>query len=179
MTNLEALRQELREFVDEATDRDLYNIASGLGYDICNHCATASCDRDCFKGFSAWCEQENDEPEAEAEVYVYGGDCKDKLLRLLEPLQLHESVTVESLLKAGFTNYSWPILHKSWRIKLKDKYPVSFVMNIAKKTLKISEVMVFDECFGQPHSCGKKEYEQIEQIINELVNKKILKRCKE
>ena len=63
MTNLEALRQELREFVDEATDRDLYNIASSLGYDICDRCATASCDRDCFTGFSAWGEWEHKETE--------------------------------------------------------------------------------------------------------------------
>ena len=63
MTNLEALRQELREFVDEATDRDLYNIASSLGYDICDRCATVSCDRDCFTGFSAWGEREHKETE--------------------------------------------------------------------------------------------------------------------
>lgn len=63
MTNLETLRQELREFVDEATDRDLYNIASSLGYDICDRCATVSCDRDCFTGFSAWGEREHKETE--------------------------------------------------------------------------------------------------------------------
>lgn len=176
MTNLEALRQELREFVDEATDRDLYNIASSLGYDICDHCATASCDRDCFTGFSHWGEQESDEPEDEAGVYVHGGDCQDKLLRLLEPLQLHESVTVEDLQKAGFTNYFEPILHKSWRIKQKDGYPVSFYIDIVKDSMKITEYTVLDECFGQPHPCGKEEYRQIEQIINELVNRKILER---
>lgn len=59
MTNLETFRQELREFVDEATDRDLYNIACSLGYYICDRCTATSCDRDCFKWFSAWCEQES------------------------------------------------------------------------------------------------------------------------
>lgn len=66
MTNLEALRQELREFVDEATDRDLYDIVSSLGYDIfniCDRCATVSCDCDCFTGFSAWGEREHKETE--------------------------------------------------------------------------------------------------------------------
>lgn len=72
-----------------------------------------------------------------------------------------------------------PTLHKSWRIKLKDKYPVSFIVDIVKSSLKIAEFIVCDECFGQPHPCGKEEYRQIEQIINELVNKKILERCKE
>ena len=177
MTNLDVLRQKLMDFVDEATDRDLFNMASSLGYDICDYCVTTSCDRDCFKGFALWGQQKHKELEGEATLYVRGGGCEDKLIKLLEGLQVHRAATVESLLRAGFTNYSKSILHKSWRIKLKDKYPVSFVMNIAKKTLKIIDVMVFDECFGQPHPCGKKEYEQIEQIINELVNKKILERC--
>lgn len=61
MTNLDILRQELMEFVDEATDRDLFNMASGLGYDICDHCVTTSCDRDCFKGFALWGQQEHKE----------------------------------------------------------------------------------------------------------------------
>lgn len=124
--------------------------------------------------------EEHKKPEDETTLYVHGGYCEDKLIKLLEGLQVHRGATVESLLKDGFTNYSEPILHKSWRInKLKDKYPLSFVMNVAKKTLKISEVIVFDECFGQPYPCGKEEYMQIEQIVNELVNKKILERCKE
>lgn len=178
MTNLEVLRQELKEFIDKATIEDLFNIVSHSSYrDICDCCAMRDlCDKDCFTWFVVWGDQEHGRSEEETAVYVHGGNCESKFLKLCESLQVHESATVESLLKAGFTNYSWPILHKSWRIKLKDKYPVSFVMNIAKKTLKISEVMVFDECFGQPHPCGKKEYEQIEQIINELVNKKILER---
>lgn len=179
MTNLEALRQELREFVDEATDRDLYNIASSLGYDICDYCVTTSCNRDCFKGFAHWGQQEHKELEGEATLYVRDGDCEDKLFKLLENLQVHESATVESLLKAGFTNYSWPILHKSWRIESKDKYPVYFTVDIAKRSLEIAEFTVCDECFGLPHPCGKEEYRQIEQIIDELVNKKILERCKE
>ncbi len=163
MTNLEALRQELIEFVDEATDRDLFNMASSLGYDICDYCVTTSCDRDCFKGFALWGQQEHE----------------DKLFKLLENLQVHESATVESLLRAGFTNYSKPILHKSWRIESKDKYPVYFIVDIAKRSLEIEKFTVCDECFGQPHPCGKEEYRQIEQIINELVNRKILERCKE
>ena len=99
-------------------------------------------------------------------------------MRLLKPLQLHESVTVEDLLKAGFTNYFEPILHKSWRIMQIDGYYVSFYIDVSKDSLKITEYTLLDECLGQPHPCGKKEYKQIEQIINELVNKKILKRCK-
>ena len=176
MTNLEILRQELMEFVDEATDRDLFNIASSLGYDICDRCVTTSCDRDCFKGFAFWGQQEHKELEG---VYVRGGDYEDKLIKLLEGLQVHESATVESLLRAGFTNYSKPILHKSWRIELKDKYPVYFIVDIAKSSLEITEFTVRDECFGRPRPCGKEEYRQIEQIIDELVNKKILERCKE
>lgn len=176
MTNLEALRQELREFVDEATDRDLFNMVSSLGYDICDYCVTTSCDRDCFKGFALWGQQEYKVLEG---VYVRGGDCEDKLIKLLEGLQIHESATVESLLRAGFTNYSKPILHKSWRIELKDKYPVYFIADIAKRSLGIIEFAVRDECFGRTRPCGKEEYRQIEQIIDELVNKKILERCKE
>ena len=77
MTNLEALRQELIEFVDEATDRDLFNMASSLGYDICDYCVTTSCDRDCFKGFALWGQQEHE----------------DKLFKLLENLQSVTSVS--------------------------------------------------------------------------------------
>lgn len=178
MTNLEVLRQELKEFIDKASEEDLMEVALDSGKEICNHCVFGymSCSMDCFEGFTLWGQQEHKAPEEETAVYVNGGNCESKLLKLCESLQVHESVTVESLLKAGFTNCVEAILHKSWKIRLKDKYPVSFVMNITKKTLKIREVMVFDECFGQPHPCGKKEYEQIEQIINELVNKKILER---
>lgn len=179
MTNLDVLRQELMDFVDEATDRDLFNMVSSLGYDICDYCVTTSCNRDCFKGFALWGQQEHKELEGEAKLYVRGGDCEDKLFKLLENLQVHESATVEGLLRAGFTNYSKPILHKSWRIESKDKYPVYFIVDIAKRSLEIAEFIVCDECFGLPHPCGKEEYRQIEQIIDELVNKKILERCKE
>ena len=59
MTNLEVLRQGLREFIDEATDRDLYNIISSLGYDICNYCiSNEDCDRNCFTWFAIWGRQE-------------------------------------------------------------------------------------------------------------------------
>lgn len=178
MTNLEALRRELKKLIDKARTEDLFKIISGTeSLDLCDYCNKDECSGACFTGFSAWCEQEHEEPDDEATVYVYGGDCKDKLLRLLEPLQLHEAVTVEDLLKAGFTNYFEPILHKSWQIKQIDGYPVSFYIDIAKDSLKITEYTVLDEFFGQPHPCGKKEYEQIEQIINELVHKKILERC--
>ena len=181
MTNLEVLRQELKEFIDKASEADLMKVVLDSGREICDCCAYnyMLCGQECIHGFIAWGQQEYKEPEDETALYVCGGDCEDKLIKLLEGLQVHRGATVESLLKDGFTNYSEPILHKSWRIKLKDKYPVSFVMDIAKKTLKISEVIVFDECFGQPHPCGKEEYMQIEQIVNELVNKKILERCKE
>ena len=181
MTNLEVLRQELKEFIDKASEADLMKVVLDSGREICDCCAYnyMLCGQECIHGFIAWGQQEYKEPEDETALYVCGGDCEDKLIKLLEGLQVHRGATVESLLKDGFTNYSEPILHKSWRINLKDKYPVSFVMNIAKKTLKISEVIVFDECFGQPHPCGKEEYMQIEQIVNELVNKKILERCKE
>ena len=181
MTNLEVLRQELKEFIDKASEADLMKVVLDSGREICDCCAYnyMLCGQECIHGFIAWGQQEYKEPEDETALYVCGGDCEDKLIKLLEGLQVHRGATVESLLKDGFTNYSEPILHKSWRIKLKDKYPVSFVMNIAKKTLKISEVIVFDECFGQPHPCGKEEYMQIEQIVNELVNKKILERCKD
>ena len=179
MTNLEALRQELKEFIDKASEADLMEVVLDSGREICDCCAYnyMLCGQECIHGFIAWGQQKYKEPEDETALYVCGGDCEDKLIKLLEGLQVHRAATVESLLKDGFTNYSEPILHKSWRIKLKDKYPVSFVMNVAKKTLKISEVIVFDECFGQPHPCGKEEYMQIEQIVNELVNKKILERC--
>ena len=179
MTNLEALRQELKEFIDKASEADLMKVVLDSGREICDCCAYnyMLCGQECIHGFIAWGQQKYKEPEDKTALYVCGGDCEDKLIKLLEGLQVHRGATVESLLKDGFTNYSKPILHKSWRIKLKDKYSVSFVMNVAKKTLKISEVIVFDECFGQPHPCGKEEYMQIEQIVNELVNKKILERC--
>ena len=187
MTNLEVLRQELKEFIDKASEKDLMEVTLDSDREICYHCAfdymscgcrcSPSNHDKCLKGFTLWGQQEHKKPEDETTLYVHGGYCEDKLIKLLEGLQVHRGATVESLLKDGFTNYSEPILHKSWRIKLKDKYPVSFVMNVAKKTMKISEVMVFDECFGQPHPCGKEEYMQIEQIVNELVNKKILERC--
>lgn len=181
MTNLDVLRQELMDFVDEASEEDLMEVALDSGRDICDHCVYhyMSCKHECLKGFALWGQQAHKELEGEATLYVRGGDCEDKLFKLLENLQVHESATTESLLRAGFTNYSKPILHKSWRIKLKDKYQGLFTVDIVKRSLEIAEFTVCDECFGRPHPCGKEEYRQIEQIINELINRKILERCKE
>lgn len=180
MTNLNVLRQELKEFIDKASEADLMEVVLNSGREICDYCAYnyMLCGQECIHGFIAWGQQEYKEPEDETAVYVSGGNCESKLLKLCESVQIHESVAIESLLEAGFTNVVESILHKSWAIRLKDKYPVSFIVNISKGTRKIKEFMVLDERFGQPHPCGKKEYEQIEQIINELVNKKILERCK-
>lgn len=61
MTNLEVLRQGLKEFIDKATDEELFNILSHSSYcDICDCCAMRDlCDKDCFTWFVIWGDQEH------------------------------------------------------------------------------------------------------------------------
>lgn len=121
MTNLEVLRQELKEFIDKASEADLMEVVIDSGREICDCCVYdyMLCGHECIHGFIAWGQQEYEKSEEETAVYVNGGNCESKLLKLCESLQVHESVTVEGLLKAGFTNCVEAILHKSWKIRLR------------------------------------------------------------
>ena len=183
MTNLEVLRQELKEFIDKASEKDLMEVALDSGREICDCCAYnyMLCGQECIHGFIAWGQQEHKELEDETVVYVSGGNCESKLLKLCESVQMNKSATVECLLDNGFTNCWGNTFRKAWTLKISDNYPVSFAMDVIKyrQYLEHVRVILFDELLSKPHPCGKEEYRQIEQIINELVNKKILERCKE
>lgn len=95
MTNLEVLRQELKEFIYKASEADLMEVVLDSGREICDCCAYnyMLCGQECIHGFIAWGQQEYKEPEDEIALYVCGGDCEDKLFKLLENLQSLTSVS--------------------------------------------------------------------------------------
>lgn len=113
---------------------------------------------------------------SDIDVYVLNGEYTERLLHLLEQLRMNKPATVECLLDNGFTNCWGNTFRKVWTLRLSDKYPVSFAMDVIKyrQYLELVRFVLFDELFGQPHPCGKEEYEQIEKIIAKLVDKNIL-----
>ena len=116
---------------------------------------------------------------SDIDVYVLNGEYTERLLYLLEHLQMNKLATVECLLDNGFTNCWGNTFRKVWTLKLSDKYPVSFAMDVIKyrKYLELVRFMLFDEysLFGHPYPCEKEEYEQIEKIITKMIDKNILK----
>ena len=85
------------------------------------------------------------------------------------------SGTEEILGSCGFTNYYKPILWFCKGIKEPDNYPVSFSIEVNKKTMKIRAMEIIDENFLQPHFCGDNELPQIKEILNDLEKKGVLK----
>lgn len=111
------------------------------------------------------------------DVYVLPGHYADAFCKLCESVRIKPGVTAEDLMeKGGFTNFSKPWLYFHRWIKQEDKYPVSFGICIQKKTMRIREMKILDENFGQPHFCTKNEYEQCKKYIEELVGKGLLER---
>lgn len=111
-------------------------------------------------------------------LYCLGGSREKKLMDLLDRVRLREGLTGSDCLKAKFTNYSKGTYYFHRRLHEDDNYPVSFDISIEGQEhdmpLLFKEAAVMDENFLQPHPCGKQEYPQIEQLIRELINKKIL-----
>ena len=111
-------------------------------------------------------------------LYCLGGSHKKKLMDLLDRVRLREGLTGLGCLKAKLTNYKEGTYYFHKRLHEDDNYPVSFDISIEVQEhdmpLLFKEASVMDENFLQPHPCGKQEYQQIEQCIRELINKKIL-----
>lgn len=107
-----------------------------------------------------------------------GGNYEKKLEDLLDKIRLRAGLTGEECKKAGFSDSVKGTYYYHRRLHEDDNYPVSLDITIKEQEdnedLVFNEVFVVDECFLQPHPCGKQEYRQIEQLIRELINKKIL-----
>lgn len=111
----------------------------------------------------------------EADIYVCGGTHKDKMVHYLRKLELEENLLAEDFLKAGFTNYNEPVLYYCRMIQESDNYPVSFVIMVNKEDLTMKEFDLLDENFLQPHPCGKREFREIQKIIEHLQDVGIFK----
>lgn len=107
---------------------------------------------------------------------------------LLEQLAEEASELSQAALKLirakGLNNNNTPVGEQEAMLSLALEYMdllmvYSMLLEKDRKILNLEHVRVilFDELLSKPHPCGKEEYRQIEQIINELVNKKILERC--
>ena len=113
-------------------------------------------------------------------VYVLGGKWSKQFIKLCESLEVCPGMTKEKLLEAGFTNYHKPSFCWLKRINHKTKretklFPVTLNVVISAETLQLKEFCLLDECFGQPSACNEFQFLQIEQYINELKNKNILR----
>ena len=106
------------------------------------------------------------------DIFVLNSSHSKEFCELCQNFKLKDGVTADDLIqKGGFTNYYKPSLYFQRKLCMKDKYPVTFAITINKKTLKIKNFDLLDECFGQPHFCGKEEYEQCREIMDRLIDK--------
>ena len=88
--------------------------------------------------------------------------------------------TISSKFKeAGFTNYYEPIFYFCKGLACEDKYPVSFDIQVVKKTRKIKSIGVLDEQFLQPHYVNDSLLNQIKSHVHKLVEYGILEYIKE
>ncbi len=108
------------------------------------------------------------------DVFVLNHSHSKEFCKLCQNFKLKDGVTANNLIrKGGFTNYYKPDLYFIRMLHTSDQYPISFSIIINKKTLEIESFKLLDECFGQPHFCGKEEYEQCKKIMNRLVCKNL------
>lgn len=105
-------------------------------------------------------------------VYVLNGAKAKEFKKLCNTLSLADGATEQMLLDNGFTNFNEPYFYFAKPIIYDDKYPVSFTITISKKTMKIKEISIMDNQFGQPHFCDETALNQINQYVNELIEKK-------
>ena len=80
--------------------------------------------------------------------------------------------------EAGFTNYYEPIFYFCKGLACEDKYPVSFDIQVVKKTRKIKSIGVLDENFLQPHFVNESLLNQIKSHVHKLVEYGILEYIK-
>ena len=105
-------------------------------------------------------------------IYVLPRGKADEFKSLCESIRLKPNITDEQFKEAGFTNYYKPIFYFCERLDCEDKYPVSFDIEVVKKTRKIKSIGV--EQLLHPHYVNESLLNQIKSHIHKLVEYGIL-----
>ena len=112
-------------------------------------------------------------------IYVLPRGKADEFKSLCESIRLRPNITDKQFKEAGFTNYYEPIYYVCKGLACEDKYPVSFDIQVVKKTRKIKSIGVLDEQFLQPHYVNDSLLNQIKSHVHKLVEYGILEYIKE
>ena len=107
-------------------------------------------------------------------IYVLPRGKADEFKSLCESIRLRPNITDKQFKEAGFTNYYETIFYFCKGLACEDKYPVSFDIQVVKKTRKIKSIGVLDEQFLQPHYVNESLLNQIKSHIHKLVEYGIL-----
>ena len=112
-------------------------------------------------------------------IYVLPRGKADEFKSLCESIRLRPNITDKQFKEAGFTNYYKPIFYFCEGLACEDKYPVSFDIEVVKKTRKIKSIGVLDEQFLQPHYVDESLLNQVKSHVHKLVEYGILEYTKE
>ena len=107
-------------------------------------------------------------------IYVLPRGKADEFKNLCESISLRPNITDKQFTKAGCSNYYEPIFYFCKGLACEDKYPVSFDIQVVKKTRKIKSIGVLDEQFLQPHYVNESLLNQIKSHVHKLVEFGIL-----
>lgn len=90
--------------------------------------------------------------------------------------ELTSGVSKENFKNSGFITYPSGAFGYYERLRNDDNYPESISIILNKKRDKIDHIDILDESFLQPTYITKESFKQIENIMNKLVDKHILRR---
>ena len=107
-------------------------------------------------------------------IYVLPRGKADEFKSLCESIRLRPNITDKQFKEAGFANYYEPIFYFCKGLACEGMYPVSFDIQVVKKTRKIKSIGVLDENFLQPHYVNDSLLNQIKSHIHKLVEYGIL-----
>ena len=107
-------------------------------------------------------------------IYVLPRGKADEFKSLCESIRLRPNITDKQFKEAGFPTYSEPLFYFCKGLACEDKYPVSFDIQVVKKTRKIKSIGVLDENFLQPHFVNESLLNQIKSHVHKLVEYGIL-----
>lgn len=107
-------------------------------------------------------------------VYVLPKGKAEEFIKLCRSVKLKEDVTDKQFKEAGFTNYYEPTFYYCKGLSYEDNYPISFDIEVDKKSRKIKSMGILDDNFLQPHFIDKHLFNQVKNHIDKLIDYGIL-----
>lgn len=107
-------------------------------------------------------------------VYVLPKGKAEEFSKLCRTVKLKDGVTDKQFKEAGFTNYYEPTFYYYKGLDYEDNYPVSFNIEVDKKSRKIKTMGILDDNFLQPHFIDAVLLSQIKEHIDKLINYGVL-----